>query len=279
MEGRCRRLQFRVALTMVVPASARHSDRVDDEELTYREAVRSLRETAGAVFDERLQSLDAVHKALNAAITTRLDAMDKAADVLSENVNRVPTLLDREAARLQALFNESTSHVRELISNRDDQAKQDKASAEGAADKALTSLKELIFLQNSSNAAAIAKSESGTADRLESLDKIISSTKDGITTELTNIKQRIDRNEGASNGQKELRREDHMNVGSIVGIIGGIVGLLALIIAGIGVYPHAVPSVSPTVGADTKRVDDLISRLDALSARMNSIQSLKPSPP
>lgn len=232
--------------------------------------------------EDRLQSLRDL-------IITRIEAMDKAAVILSDNVNRVPTLLDRETGRLVALFEERTNNIRHMISARDDQAKQDKATAAIAVDTALTSLKELIFLRDGATSAAITKSESATANDLESLSKIIGSTKDGIANDIMNLKQRMDRSEGSYTGQRELRKDDHMTVGSIVGVVGGIVGLLALIIAGLGLYPHMTP-FNP-VGADTKRVDDLIAqsvdrnrdvtaRLDAMSARMNSLQqSLTKTPP
>lgn len=206
--------------------------------------------------------------------------MDKASEVLAENVNRVPTLLDRETARLMALFEERTTNIRSLIADRDDQSKQDKASAATAVETALTSLKELIFLQNSATAAAIAKSESATSNDLESLSRVIGTTKDGITNDITNLKQRMDRSEGAYTGQKDLRKDDHMTVSSVVGVCGAIVGLIALVIAGIGVYPHAVPPAGPVVvGAEPKRIDDLIARMDALSARINALTPRPSQPP
>lgn len=224
-------------------------------------------------------------------LNVRIDAVEKAAEVFSQNLNRVPTLLDREAARLQAILEERTGNIRTSISERDSQAKQDKISAAMAVQTALGSLKELISAQNGATAAAIAKSEAATANDLESLNKIIGTTKDGLSAEINNLKQRLDRGEGASSGQKELRREDHTTVISVVGITGGIVGIIALIIAGLAyVAPHPVPPFNPNIGADTKRVDDLITstserdraieaRIDALSARLNTLQSPARTPP
>lgn len=229
--------------------------------------------------------------ALRDLITTRLDAMDRAATVFAENLNRVPTLLDRETARLTALFEEKTNNIRASISGRDDQARQDKVTAASTVDLALASLKELIASQNASNALAIAKAESATANDLVSLNAIIGTTKDGLNSEINNLKQRLDRGEGMSRGQKELRQEDHMATGSIAAMITGIVGVLALVLA---LFTYAMPhiatqviptaQINPTVGADTKRVDDLVAqrgdrerdftaRMDALSARLNALTS------
>jgi hypothetical protein len=221
-------------------------------------------------------------------LVMRIEAMDKASEVLAGNVNRVPTLLDREVARLQALFDEKTGNIRTAIRERDDQARQDKVTAAAAVELALASLKELISSQNTSNALAIAKAESATAHDLEALNAIISTTKDGLNSEINNLKQRLDRGEGVSRGQKELRQEDHMTAGTVVGITSGVVGIVALVLALLAYsMPHTVVPINPTVGVDSKRVDDLIAqsvdrnrdmvaRMDALSARLNALPPPKP---
>jgi len=245
-----------------------------------------------AAMEDKLQ-------ALRDLMTSRLDSMDRASIVLADNVNRVPTLLDRETARLTGLFEEKTSHLRDTLKERDNQAHEDKATAATAVSVALNSLKELINSQNTANAIAIGKAEASVSHDLEALNTLISATKDGLNNEINNLKQRLDRGEGMSRGQKELRQEDHMAAGTIVGMVTGTVGVLALIVA-VFTYamPHAAPQVVPTaqpiaqnnpaVGVDTKRVDDLIaqqldrnrdvtSRMDALSARLNSLTP--PQPP
>jgi hypothetical protein len=224
-------------------------------------------------------------------IVTRIEAMDKAAEILADNLNRVPTLLDRETSRLTALFEERTCNIRHAMKDRDDQSRQDKATAVSAAETALTSLKELIFLQNSTNAAAISKSEASTANDLESLNRIITTTKDGLSNDINNLKQRLDRGEGAYTGHRDAAVETHSNIGSISLMIGCVVGIIGLALTGYSfVAQHSAVPLNPTVGADTKRVDDLIasglqrdrdiqSRIDALSARLNSAPATTPSAP
>jgi hypothetical protein len=66
-----------------------------DETQTYRGAIKALREAERDIFDEKL-----------AAISIRIDAMEKATSLQHETVTRVPTLLDREATRLESLLSE-----------------------------------------------------------------------------------------------------------------------------------------------------------------------------
>jgi hypothetical protein len=205
------------------------------------------------------QSIEERLKSLRELIDARIGAMDKATELLADDLHRVPTILDREIATLERLFDEKTKSLQIKLKERDDQAQQDKATAAAAVKIALDNLRELIALQNSSNAAAIAKSELSTASDLIALDKIINATKDGLSAEINNVKQRLDRGEGAVHGQKELRQEDHLATGSIVGITGAVVALLALVIAAISyVAPHD---------------NGMTNRLDALSARLNSLQA------
>jgi hypothetical protein len=223
---------------------------------------------------------------LRDVIDTRLDGMDKAAEVLSDNVNRFPTLLDREAGRLQALFNEKTNNILDKIREHDDQAKQDKATSLENVKTALNALKELIALQNSSNATAIAKSEAATSNELAALERAISQSKEALSADITNLKQRMDRSEGANTGHREAVGDTHSNVGSVTLMVGCIVGFVGMLLTGYGLVAQHNSTINPTIGADTKRVDDLIAinnqraaelnaRLDALSARLNGL----PLPP
>lgn len=215
-------------------------------------------------------------------LITRIEAMDKAAEVLSQNVNRVPTLLDRETSRLTALFDERTGNIRSSIRERDDQARQDKVTASSAAEHALASLKELIASQNSSNALALAKAESSTAHALEALNAIINATKDGLSNEINNLKQRLDRGEGADRGERMATADTHSNIGSISLIIGCFVGVMGIVVAILPFtsahYSSPAANTNPLMGADTKRADDMVSRMDALSARLNALQAKPPAP-
>lgn len=133
----------------------------------------------------------------------------------------------------------------------------------------VTSLKELIDQQIEASSAAIAKSETSVSKDIEALEKGIFNAKEGFASEIRNLSSRMDRMDGARNGAQ-------ITIGNILGIVGGGAAVLAIVVS---IWTH---TGSPTVGADTKRVDDLIAqslernrdlntRLDALSARLNML--------
>jgi hypothetical protein len=224
----------------------------------------------------------------------RLNAMDRASVVLADNVNRVPTLLDRETSRLTELFDEKFASTQTQFKERDIRTDQDKIAASTAVTAALTALKEMIALQNTSNTAAISKSEASVITTLDSLNRIISSTKEGLSADINNLKQRMDRGEGTDRGERMATADTHSNIGSISLIIGAFVGVMGIVVAILTFtsahYSTPAPANPiPLVGIDSKRVDDLIaqsidrnrdmtSRMDALSARLNSLAPPKAPP-
>jgi hypothetical protein len=195
--------------------------------------------------------------ALQSIIQTRLDAMDKAAAVAEQNINRVPTTLDREAGKLKELFEEKfltsakafdtvlqshgreVSRLQELINERfngiqiqfrerDIRTDQDKLAATTAVNAALQAQKEAAGAQNVANAAAITKSENGFTKEIDGLKELINTTRDAINNQIANLTGRFDRGEGNVTGAKDTRSESRLGASSVVGIVGGVVGMLTL---------------------------------------------------
>src|SRR5271163_46358 len=80
---------------------------------------------------------------LRELIFTRLDAMDRATSLLSETVNRTPTVVQTEISHVRELTGERFTAIDQQFRERDIRTeKADKASKE-ALDAALLSAKEL----------------------------------------------------------------------------------------------------------------------------------------
>jgi hypothetical protein len=140
-------------------------------------------------------------------LETRLDSMDRASVVLSENVNRVPTLLDRESSRLEKLFEEKLfgmitkfDGIQVQFRERDIRTDQDKIAATTAVNAALQAQKEAAGAQNEANAAAITKSENSFTKEIDGLKSLINTVRDAIQSDVGNLKQRLDRGEGSDSG-------------------------------------------------------------------------------
>lgn len=247
----------------------------DPSEITVRE-IEKARSELRQDCENKVQSL-------RTEILTRLEAMDKATTVLSDNVNRVPTLLDREASRIVDMLNRSEELTAEKfgaiagqIRDRDIRLEQDKNTATKAVEAAFQAQKE-----------AAGKSEVLATKMIDSIQAMLMTSNKTTDDKIALINGTLARIAGGDQGSRQERqdfhfeRQDtHMTIGTGVGIGGAVLAFLtfiSLVVFGVNnmVRPQGIGhEYIPTVGADTKRVDDLVARLNELTARMNI-----PSPP
>jgi hypothetical protein len=175
-------------------------------------------------------------------ITTRLDGMDRVASML-------PQTLEREALRLEKLFEEKFHTIQLQFRELNIRLEQDRASATTAVNAALAAQKEAAQAQNMSNSAAIAKSENSFTKEIDSLRTLITATKEGITADIINLTGRMDRGEGGFQGARAQTEDARANLTQIITIISGIVGFFVLLvmIGGLWVNSHVSrPDVTPS---------------------------------
>ncbi len=77
---------------------------IPDPSTITTQQINRAKDESRAEVSSALKALTSIFEAKLDAIDVRLDSMDKAAMVLSDNVTRVPTLLDREIARVLDLL-------------------------------------------------------------------------------------------------------------------------------------------------------------------------------
>lgn len=154
----------------------------------------------------------------------RLDSMDKASVVLAENVNRVPTLLDRQIAQIKELLIEKFASVKELAAAMQITSGTAISAAFAAADKQATA-------QQLANADSIRKSDQNFTERLKSQETLLTSTKETLSTQIGELKARLDRGEGATAGGSNARTENRLDLGSIMAMIAVAISALALVAA------------------------------------------------
>lgn len=121
------------------------------------------------------------------------------------------------------------------------------------------------------------------SEQISALDRQTRAAAESLQHTINGLTSRLDRGTGVDAGQRQAVVDGHMSTNSIVGIITGAVGVFMLIVTMVIGYVNmshnTAPPFNPTVGADTKRVDDLINRFDALSNRMSSLQRMPPAAP
>jgi len=217
-----------------------------------RGELREEYKTAIAVITDKAEN------ALNLTrqvIETRLNAMDTAAQLLSENVNRVPTFLDRESSRLEKLFEEKLTGMQTKFDGiqlqfreRDIRTDQDKIAASTAVNAALQAQKEAAGAQNESNAAAITKSENSFTKEIDGLKSLINTVRDAIQSDVANLTGRLDRGEGITTGGKEMRSEHRLDTGQLIAwIVAGCAILAAIITFETSFHSSALPSTPSAI--------------------------------
>jgi hypothetical protein len=174
----------------------------------------------------------------------RIDAVERAAHVFEENLNRVPTNLDREIHRLEALFAERLSAVGIRIDTFHTLADALRANAKEAVAAALVALKEMTAVQHAAYAAAVDKGEAATTKEIDGIKVLIASTSKAFDTEISNLTDRLNRGEGALVGGK-----------GVIGLIVGGIGTAGVVVT---ILYHLASPVSPS--DNSKRLDDLIAQ-------------------
>jgi len=177
--------------------------------------------------------------------------MDKAASVLENHVNRVPTLLDRETSRLENLLSEKIANIHIHFDNvatrfneRDIRFNQDKAAVALAIDAALRSQKDASRTQAETIAATFAKSEVSFTKEIDGLKALINATRDTISANVANLTGRLDRGEGGQQGARTQVEDHRASTALMTAIIGGVVGFLALVVTIFGLWVAAHPGTS-----------------------------------
>ena len=165
---------------------------------------------------------------------TRLSGMDRAAEVLSETVNRTPTAIQSAVGSLREVYDERFISI-ERVSNerlksialqfaerdvRTDQAATASASALAAA---LQAAKEAVFEQAQAAAKAAEKTELSFTKQIDQIGLQISTVAKGFDDRIGELKERIDRGEGSDSGSAGQRTETRLNTGTLISV-----GLLVL---------------------------------------------------
>ena len=193
----------------------------------------------------------------------RIEAVETALVTFKEDLLRVPTRLDERAETLSGLFNEKLLTINTKIDLLATNAVAMRQSLKEHTDTAFIAARELTAAYTTANAAAVTKTEAATNKEIDSIKTLIHSSSAALDAQITNLADRLNRSEGMFAGGK------------------GAVAFIVTVVAAAGIYIMQHNSTS-TGGADTKRVDDLISimteqnrqtgqRMDALSARLNQL--------
>lgn len=195
-------------------------------------ADRALHAGSGStpIPDPTLLTTEALKReisALKELMTTRLDAMDKAMSIFSENLQRTPTDTDKQIGHLKELIfgrfdtvAEQFNSVQTQFVERDVRVEHTARDTKTAVDAALAAQKELASKQADSFGLSIGKSENATTKQIDQLGVLIQQSTKASDDKIGDIKDRLTRIEGASKGR-----------GDVWAYVVGAVGLVAAVIS------------------------------------------------
>jgi hypothetical protein len=157
------------------------------------------------------QQLDRAIVDLRTEMATRLDADEKAAVLSHEDVVRVPTTVDKAIQGLRELVEDKIDKLSSVTGEhflridaqfveRDKRADQLTIASSTAIAAALQAQKEAVAEQNKASAESIAKSEAATGEAISQLRTLDQSNIAALQAQLSDLKSRIDKNEGHVTG-------------------------------------------------------------------------------
>lgn len=193
-------------------------------------------------------------------ITTRLEAMDEATDLRLGMFNLVPARITEEVSHLEILLTERMKSIEESqaraegqtglqFKERDIRTDQAATASKQALDAALLAAKELVGQQNTANVEAAAKAEASFTKQIDQTGTLISTLEKALTDRITSLersqtervselKERLDRGEGAGIGardavgqNREVFRDRIMGTNIAIAIGGFIIAVLSITFA------------------------------------------------
>src|ERR1700687_2874787 len=147
--------------------------------------------------------------ALREILQARLDGMDRATALLSETVNRTPTVIQVEISHVRELIQEKLGtlggsaeekfkSIELQFTERDVRTNQAAIAADSALKAALQAAKEAVFEQAQAAAKAADKTELSFTKQIDLLLAQIKALGETFGDRLAELKERIDRGEGSS---------------------------------------------------------------------------------
>ena len=175
---------------------------------------------------------------VRSTIDARLGAMDKAADLFDANLNRIPTLTDREVGHLREVHEEKFFSIQRQFVERDTRVEQTARDTKVAVDAALQAAEKAVGKQNESFALSIAKSEAATTKQIDQQVLNLQTTASGLDSKIIDVKDRITRLESQAVGQINADNKhtaatstQNSSTGLIIGTAGVLVAVVSVVLS------------------------------------------------
>jgi hypothetical protein len=171
----------------------------------------------------------------------RLDAMDKAVVLSTQNLSTLSLEIEKKIAHLaelteahrQSIVNEMKGRLHAIdsrFSERDVRAAQMSEANRMAIDTALQSVRDINQSQIRCTSEAAQKTELSTTKQIDQMGALIQASVGAIQAQMGDVKDRITKIESMKLGAHEVTTNQQSNVLSITAIIGTITAIALVIV-------------------------------------------------
>jgi hypothetical protein len=200
--------------------------RLDAEIASTNVRVSDLTESISQVPDEQDRSLNALQNLMEA----RLDALEKKLALRFEEVRGIPAQAKTEIAHLRELHESRFDGIELQFRERDVRGEQEKKASKEALDAALLAQKESVSQQNDANTTAATKTETNFTKQIDLVGTQINALDKSLSDRISELKERIDRGEGANSGAAGQRNQTRLNVNVLAALAGVVLTALILVV-------------------------------------------------
>jgi hypothetical protein len=178
---------------------------------------------------------------LREILTARMDAMDMATELRIAELLKVPHETQKLIDHLRDLCFERFDGIKLQFGERDVRTDQASRASKEALDAALLAAKELVGATNLANAAAAAKSEDNFTKQIDQITTLITTSNQAVDARITELKERIDRGAGGSEGAQNQRFEGRQQNASVLAAIGMGFTVVFVVVAVVGLILANLP--------------------------------------
>lgn len=198
--------------------------------LTTRQILHEISILKELVFT-KLNSSDVEHKLIQSVVETRLDGMDKATGLVQNLADNLPSKIDEKVAAAHQIQEEKFKSIQIQFIERDVRMDQSSNDQKVAIAAALAAVKEAGGKQNESSDKAVAKSETATSKQMDQIMQLIVSGREAMDDKLNDVKERLTRVEGNSEGKLVANTSHHTNNSFTVQATFAIIAFASLVLA------------------------------------------------
>ena len=178
------------------------------------------------------------------ALIERLDAIDKATDLLATDLRQVPTDLQIAISSVKELEAVKFGNISDRFEQSERQTAREKAAADLALAAAFDAQKEAAAATNNANAEAIRKSELATTETIKTNAESQRAGQQSLADKIDDMKDRMNRLESliiALQTQRSTTHEGRTDTRAdrnlAIVAIGTVIGFIAVIVAIYGLKP------------------------------------------